>query len=395
MTTTAVDNNITRGRYGSAIEADGNKQLPTRIEVMRAGIWPETSNKGALTISLEDLDEFVANFNNGVGIPGGKDFGQLPIDFSHDDYKEAAGWITQLTAENGVLYADVTWSTAGANALTGGMYKCFSPSFWPACLGEYHDSEDASVTARNVLIGGGLTNIPFFKDLNAIMASNAGNGKDSKNVNAHKENTVPTLDEVRIKDVASLDDNDKKVLADNKSSLSDAELEKFGMKEKPVDASVTGVSDEDKAILADIKSGRRKVVDASEYDGLKASVDASAKKLAEIETEKIKASVEEHVKRGAIKSDDRQEWIDQANANPAILNMMAKLPDGKVTDGEHGNGTEANVTAADEVRAEASKLIKAARENNEELDNATAMSRVFASNSDLETRYNNEVKGDA
>jgi 5-deoxy-D-glucuronate isomerase len=118
-----------------------------------------------------------------------------------------------------------------AAALEDGEYKCISPSFWPACLGEWYDPEDSEQTARNVLVGAGLTNIPFFKDLTAIMASrssdNDGKSKNVIYIKADKEQKTMTLDEVRVLDADKLNDEQKQILIAHKEELSAEERTKF------------------------------------------------------------------------------------------------------------------------------------------------------------------------
>lgn len=406
MNTDLVD--IKPARYGSVITADATQNgIPDRIEVMRAGSWPEHNNKGrALTITTADLKEFVTNFKAGVGVPGGKDFGQIPIDFSHNDEKEAAGWITDLEVDGDILYASVNWTAAGKAALEGGMYKCFSPSFWPACLGEYPDPENHQKTARNVLVGGGLTNIPFFKDLNAIMASNTGNSKDDKN---NKGAAMPTLDEVRIKDVASLTADDKQVLADNADKLSEAEATKFAdvaelkaatdkiAADKKADDDekarleasnkVTGLNDEDAKILADFKSGKMKMVEASEYDSLKGQVEASSKQLATMRENEVKASVQKHVARGAIKADQADNWSKRILADKTMEEMLVALPSNKTLASEIGND-EAEGSATNAFSAK----VKAKMDADSKLSYAEAVTQVANEDSDLANGHDQLTK---
>ncbi len=396
MNTTTVDNKVIQaGRYGSAIMADSDKGLPSRIEVMRAGSWPETSNKGMLYITPDDLQEFVANFKAGIGVPGGTSFGQLPIDFSHADHAEAAGWITDLEVEGIILYATVTWTDAGEAALKGGRFKCFSPSFWPACLGEYPDPEDWNKTAKNVLVGGGLTNIPFFKDLTAIMASNAGNSmKNNINVNAHKENPRMTLDEVRILDAASLTDEQKQVLADNKETLSEAELEKFGLAEKKVEASITpepvnSLNDVDAKILADVKGGKAIVVNAAEYNSMRETVgklEASVKAAQEREDTEF---VQAHVARGAIKADQLNKWVAIITADASMKEVLTELPDNKIVASEVGTDKAQVVDASAEFDKQVQAKIDA---SNGALSYSDAVMRVANENADLANNRDAEIK---
>lgn len=387
-----MDNKVIQaGRYGSAIQADSNGDLPTRIEVMRAGSWPETSNKGMLYITDDDLQGFVVNFKNGVGVPGGTTFGQIPIDFSHEDYREAAGWITDLSVENGILYASVTWTTAGEAALKGGMYKCFSPSFWPACLGEWCDPEDWNTTATNVLVGGGLTNIPFFKDLTPIMASNAGNSKDSKiTSNARKEIIVQTLDEVRIKEVASLTADDRKVLDEHKTELSAAEQAKFGYTTAPVAASAaTGVSEADAKVLADIKAGNVKLVQASEYDGLKASVSKLEASVKANDEKEAKAFVTAQSALGKLPTSDIDKWTARVMADATIKADIEAMPAHEALKASVGSDEDIVAgTAAQELQDRIAEAVKADANANPQ----DVMKNILASDKDLVQRLKDERK---
>lgn len=364
--------------------ADSAATLPTKIELVKAGTWPASSVKGPLTIMPSDLMEMKQNFDAGIGIPAG--LGKIPIDFSHEDWAAAAGWITGLeigTDEQGIptLFATVEWSTSGAAALQGGEFKCISPSFWPACLGEWYDPEDSDVTARNVLVGAGLTNIPFFKDLTPIMASRtSGSGGKSKNViyiNADKEKSM-TLDEVRVLDADKLDDEQKQFLIAHKEELSSEEQTKFAAvladnNEGAGDGDEGGegegsegegegegagteannknnegavMTDEQKeaaAIQADIKSGKKILMDASEVQGLKASVEAHSKQLASYRRAEIRASVTKHLNRGAIKADQVDKWVERIEADATLEDMLNDLPDNKVLASEIGNQEAADV----------------------------------------------------
>ena len=144
-----------------AITADANGQLPTRIEILKIGMW-DTPNHGMFMITADDISEMIVNFQAGVGLPGQGLIG-APIDFGHESDEEAAGWMTQLSTDGTTLYADVTWTSAGMEALNGGTYKCFSPEFYPGCRGGWEDPESYGTYIPNVLVVGGLTNIPLFK----------------------------------------------------------------------------------------------------------------------------------------------------------------------------------------------------------------------------------------
>ena len=80
------------------------------------------------------------------------------IDFNHDD-KEASGWIDSFywggdDPTTGGIRAKVRWSQDGANALKGGSYKRFSPTFLTDAKGRIIG------TTPNA---GGLVNRPAFR----------------------------------------------------------------------------------------------------------------------------------------------------------------------------------------------------------------------------------------
>src|SRR5882757_5095739 len=107
-------------RTRTIIMADSSNTVPTKIELIKSGTWPASSVKGPLTIMPSDLMEMKQNFDAGIGVPGG--LGKLPIDYSHEEWGKAAGWITQLdieTDDSGVatLFATVEWSKSGEQAL--------------------------------------------------------------------------------------------------------------------------------------------------------------------------------------------------------------------------------------------------------------------------------------
>lgn len=399
-------------RTGHVIMADGSKTAPSQIEVLRAGVWPASSMKGPMTITTADLQEFKSNFDAGVGMSKG--LKQLPIDFSHDSWAEAAGWITALTVVGESLMASVEWSSEGKESLEGGMFKCISPSFWPACCGEWYDPEDPDITARNVLVGAGLTNIPFFSDLQPVMASTKSkDGKATVNENiiyieADKKEPTMTLDEIRVKEASVLNDDEKKFLADNKKELSAEELKKFSLEEEPagdppapadpadpadpvdpaVDPTKTNkevpVSDPELAeINADIKSGKRLVVDAAQYNQLTSDVKAMKRK-------EIEASVDSHIARGAIKADQKSHWADLIEANAKMADTLTALPDNPVLGGEQGSSTGAAAATAVEAMNKKAQEIVDADKSDKPISFNDAFKKAMSDNPELAKQLNEE-----
>jgi len=394
---TAIEMNAARTLRPILADKDG--ELPTRIMIMKAGTWAD-SVKGNLIISTEDLKEMVENFNRGLG-QAGEGIG-LPIDFSHNDWAEAAGWIQGLVVEGDTLYADpVSWTSKGEEALRGGLYKCFSPAFYPSCLGEWHDPENWERTARNVLEGGALTNIPFFKDLSPIMASTSHNqGNEDKNtlyINAsnEKENHMD-LAEVRAKENDSLSEDERNFLTENKGQLTPEELAKFGFEAPKAEEEEQEEEQEQEevetpeaqAVLAAIKSGEKVLVEASTIKSLQ----ATAKKY---ETEKAEAEVQKHIARGAIKADQKDAWTKKVMADNSTLELLQNLPDNQVLASEIGASTKTADATSPTAQIEnlANARVEAARKENRTLDFGTAVSQVMKENPELAKQYQSESAG--
>lgn len=141
---------------------------PAEIDLMRACICHHEWY-GDFEITNEDLDLFAANFNRGVRARGqdGED-NTLPINLAHNQDGEAAGWIYEMTHNgDGVLRAKVEWTTLGKDKIENKLYKAISPEWY---FEGYRDPE-TGITMSHVIVGAGLTNIPLFKKLKPLTAS--------------------------------------------------------------------------------------------------------------------------------------------------------------------------------------------------------------------------------
>ena len=408
----------TATRRNVPIVADKNGAVPSRIEVLKAGVWPADSSKGMLIITEADLQEMVHNFDAGIGQPM-VGFG-LPIDFGHADYLEAAGWMKKLIVEGDTLFAEVEWTDKGIEALKGGRYKLFSPSFYPSCLGMWYDYEDPSISASNVLSGGGLTNIPFFKGLKPIMASRH-NQNDPKNViyvsaDINKGESKMDVKTILEKDPTAVTTEEKAFLAENRNQLTGDQIEAFGVPEKaaetpevpapapapnadaPAPAATptpTEVGDQTaEAITASLKSGQTVLVEASTFNAMKAQVEASAATIAGYERAKVEASVDEAIKRGAIKADQRKEWADKIEADRGLESLLTSLPSNQVIASELGKDDKgAGLTATDQLSEKIAAEIKASVDAGKPITYGQALNKVIASNTELAVERNQEFKG--
>lgn len=142
------------------------------IEILREGTWKHPVY-GPLKVTAEALQEMKRNFDNGVRrIFDDQGKPTLDIDYDHKKGPEggrASGWIKALkvaetTLKNGKkllsLWAQPKWTPDAQAAIKNGEYKYFSAEFQE----EYKDAEQ-NKTFKNVLLGGGITNRPFVKEL--------------------------------------------------------------------------------------------------------------------------------------------------------------------------------------------------------------------------------------
>lgn len=151
--------------------ADQGK-APTRVQLLRTGKFRDAEG-GDFEVSEETLQSFIANFEKKVR---GYDDGKLPIDYFHESQKIAAGWISNLTVEgkgkDAKLFADVTWTPAGAQKVQDGELRYLSVEFHF----DYEPNEGEKKSYGPTLFGAGLTNRPFVKGMKPVKAlSEKGN----------------------------------------------------------------------------------------------------------------------------------------------------------------------------------------------------------------------------
>lgn len=373
------------------VKADQNGSLPTEIEVLKAGIW-RTPYHGDFMITSEDLDEYVENFKKGVGLV--ENIG-APVDFSHENDKLAAAWITELYVLNDTLMGKIEWTAAGTDAISGGNYKCFSPEFYPKGRGGWQNPEDYDDFIENVLVGGGLTNKPLFKGLAPVRASassNDGNIEDTNNViyikASEKENTME-LATVRAKSAEELTEAEKDFLAQNKTELNAEEQVKFGFEEAKVEtkeevapvapvatveapvAEVTAPVEAELATagvsasaIAGLKDGKSVIIASERLERLE-------KTATEYQTEKATNFVEEHIARGAIKADQKGNWVTKVMADEGIKELVKALPSNEVLASEVGSSEKSSDTKlASEIIVEKANAVVTASEGKTVLSEA-------------------------
>ncbi len=178
------------------------------IQVLQVGSWKHPLY-GLIKITKNDISEFVNNFKEGIRR-------DIPITEGHSvggHELPAVGWFTQLVnkGQKG-LWAAVEWTDKGIQLLKDVSYKYFSPEFYST----YEDPETHKIYS-NVLVGGALTNQPYFKGLQAIALSEF----------TFDEDEMPSLEEILKKEVADLTEDEKKEINDHEEDLTEEQKETY------------------------------------------------------------------------------------------------------------------------------------------------------------------------
>ncbi len=138
--------------------ADGAKDIG-KVQLLKAGKYKQWEAT-FLEITSEMLSKMKLNFDNMV-----KKI-DLAIDYSHNAYDEAAGWIKSVSLENNgsELWCEVEWTEDAKEKILNKEFRYLSADFDL----DYEDNE-TGVKHGVTLNGGGLTNRPFVKGMSAIL----------------------------------------------------------------------------------------------------------------------------------------------------------------------------------------------------------------------------------
>lgn len=403
--------------------------VPTEIELLRTGEW-NTPWHGHFEVTPEDLIEYKQHFDDGLRKG-------VPIDLEHNSVGGAVGWIEALDIRDTVepefegqqsLWASqVDWTPTGIQKIKDREYRFFSPEFADE---DYEDPEHAGQFYDNVLIGGGLTNRPLFKNLTPVAASD-GTGKDKKSLTPnHNQNILYLsedfkldLQELLAKDTADLTAEEKAFIVENKADLTDEQvtalteagvLEAEGSNDDNDNAGDGGSNDDDddnegagdgagdetpeaKAAREAAEKAGFKVISASQLKKLEQ--DAAAGKSANERLER--REVEEKIsgmcfneKTGgklpvAAKDQVTNFYLSLSpNQRKAFDGIVEKMPSLKMF-GEAGDAGGSDIgSVREEVKTAAEALIKKAKEDNKVLTYGAAVKQVLASDKALAERYN-------
>lgn len=135
------------------------------IQIFPFGHWPHPLFTDT-TINKDTAEEFVKNFHDNVRRQ------KISTDYEHgtDPAKgtKASGEYLDMEVREDGVYAQVEWTENAFSEIKAGEWKYFSPLFL-----DVWDDAEIGMTYQNVVIGGGLTNKPYMKDMVPINFSEA------------------------------------------------------------------------------------------------------------------------------------------------------------------------------------------------------------------------------
>jgi len=225
----------------------------SEIEIMASGKW-EHPQYGDVQITEADIDKFIASFDDKVRKV------DIAVDQEHMPEKGAAGWYKSMKKvfEDGKtkLKATIEWTKLGTQLIQDGIFKYFSPEFDFA-----YEDQETHEQYENVLLGGALTNRPYFKSLAPVaLSENMFAGFTGKTTVKGGENNM-TKDELKAKLVedsafALADDaseEEKKSLEEAKAELAKEAEDKAAAEKADVEAKEKAKKEEELKKAEDLK----------------------------------------------------------------------------------------------------------------------------------------------
>jgi len=391
-------------------EGSSFAELPDEIHVVPTGKWQHPVY-GEMEITSAHIAEFVKNFKDKVR----KD---LPITAGHDNGMnggelEAIGWFKELI-DRGVkgLYAVVEWTPEGQRLLSERAFKYFSPEFYE----EYSDPETGE-RRNHVLVGGALTNRPYFKELDAVVVF-------SEPQIIHQFSDDMDLKQILAKKASELNNEEKDFLRKHKEELNDEQKTAFksvfdedggggasGEEESDDEGGEEG--DEgggsaggDQVVASEVNGKKVYSVPAALFETLQKSANDGAKAFAEVEKIKIGNEVEKLVfsasnADGRIKPAQKKAVIDlmltlsekQRDQFRNILNNLPKADKSIFTEiGDGGAPEQTKEAIAAQVKQLATEKVKASEGA---LAYADAVQQVYSEKPELKAAYDAALEAEA
>lgn len=122
---------------------------------------------GKLKFTLEKVQRYANNILNGIrGI-------DIAIDYNHEAEGVAAGWVKNAEVRNDGLWMLIEWTKTAVEKIRNKEYRYFSPE-----IADEWQHPQTKVKYKDVIVGGGLTNRPFLKDLLPVNLSEFHSNKE-------------------------------------------------------------------------------------------------------------------------------------------------------------------------------------------------------------------------
>ena len=261
-------------------EVSASEDVPDEIHVVPTGKWQHPIY-GEMEITSAHVAEFVQNFKDKVRL-------KIPITAGHDNGMSggelpAVGWFEELI-DRGVkgLYAVVSWTEEGKKLLQERAFKYFSPEFYE----EYQDPQTQEVR-HHVLVGGALTNKPYFKELKPVVAFSEpdimrefSESMDLKTIVSKKPEELSDAEKAFVKEhEAELSAEQKTAFA---SVIGDQQQETDEEKAAR-EAQEAEEKAEQERQASELAKGKKIVMSEAEVAALRTAADAGAKALQKIE----------------------------------------------------------------------------------------------------------------
>lgn len=252
---------MTFGSITALSHLEFNDSNVSKIEFMRTGHWKHPVY-GEVIIDQNRLARFKENFENGVR-------SAVHIDIEHKRDNGAVGWVQGFNVEgpyfneNGKEYhrlmGDVEWTDEGRQLIKSKKFRFFSPT-----IADTYVTKTDAKKIDDVIIGGALTNTPFFEELEAVTVMS-----EPTVTNIERKEQQMTLEQMKAK----LREDRKFSLAedaseDEKTLFQQAQAEMFSEVAEKLETKETEYSELNTAHEA-LKTDRQKTFSEQETEATK------------------------------------------------------------------------------------------------------------------------------
>ena len=131
----------------------------TDVQLMKVGTFSYAADQD-MKIDSAMFNSMISNFQNKVrGI-------DIAVDYSHENDKKAAGWVTDLyiTPDQTQLRAKIKWTIDAQEKISKKLFRYISAEF------VFNYVDDNNINFGPTLYGACLTNRPFLKNMEPIIA---------------------------------------------------------------------------------------------------------------------------------------------------------------------------------------------------------------------------------